>query len=795
MAQTNNLILEGSSFAEIATCIANCPPGIIPGLDLNKTDQNYSECPVINLTDSPLDNRTVTVLGLGLNYCPTPKPPELIDLVKDTDQFLRRMTLQNFFHDEDDDKPIEAAERHPLDRFHPKSTWTPARGFDPVLDAFCHTIRDKVRTAHIPPQGTRTTNLNRTQRRLLNKLEKDPHTTIKKGDKGSSIVVMHSVDYARECYRQLSDKSTYQHIPADLTTRHNQEVDVILDKMSAADAITEKQLRGLRNSDPRTPKFYILPKIHKQNVTGRPILSGNGGPTEKISALVDECIKHYVPLLPSYIKDTTDFIRKIESLPKLPENTLLVTLDVTSLYTNIPNTEGISAVLDKVVRDKARILAARWIKELLELVLLKNNFEFNGSHFLQIGGTAMGTRVAPSLANIFMGKIEKKLLDSYPMRPTVWWRYIDDIFCLWTHGQDELTKFIHHLNTQHRTIKFTMENSHDRVNYLDTTVILKNNKLSVDLYTKPTDTHNYLHYTSCHPKHCTQSGPYSQYLRLKRNCTDHNDYTKHCTTMTQHYTRRGYPKTILESNLEKATNKTRDQLLEPGTAKNKKERNPRIPFILTFNPRNPDMKKIVMETWSMLTHSKKAKALYLQNPPIFAYRRCPNIKDTLMNAKIRYPKPHAGTQGKVLLNPPQDCTRINCQICKLLNHDRTTANAITNKFHNIPTRASTATCEDSNLIYLLTCLHCRKQYVGETKRTFRTRLKEHLADTKHQRDTPVANHFNQKDHSARHIAAKVLEVIPKDPTSSHGTSTRKKHEKSWILKLQSLTPSGINIYV
>jgi len=63
---------------------------------------------------------------------------------------------------------------------------------------------------------------------------------------------------------------------------------------------------------------------------------------------------------------------------------------------------------------------------LLELVLTKNNFEFNEEHYLQIAGTAMGTRVAPSYANIFMAQFEQKFVDIYkPHSPFVWKRYID----------------------------------------------------------------------------------------------------------------------------------------------------------------------------------------------------------------------------------------------------------------------------------------------------------------------------------------------------------------------------------
>ena len=130
----------------------------------------------------------------------------------------------------------------------------------------------------------------------------------------------------------------------------------------------------------------------------RPIISGIGNATEKISHFVDEHIKPFVSSIPSYIRDITDFISQIENITDLPDKFYLVTLDVTSLYTNIPyNHEGILAVARCLTNNKPDYSTGySSILELLKLVLHSNNFEFNGNHYLQIGGTAMGTRVAPS---------------------------------------------------------------------------------------------------------------------------------------------------------------------------------------------------------------------------------------------------------------------------------------------------------------------------------------------------------------------------------------------------------------
>ena len=91
--------------------------------------------------------------------------------------------------------------------------------------------------------------------------------------------------------------------------------------------------------NPKPGQFYILPKIHKQGNPGRPTVSSNSHPTERISQFVDYHLKPLVQTTQSFIKDTTHFLNKLEQLGQLPQNALLVTLDVSSLYTNIPHNE------------------------------------------------------------------------------------------------------------------------------------------------------------------------------------------------------------------------------------------------------------------------------------------------------------------------------------------------------------------------------------------------------------------------------------------------------------------------
>lgn len=126
---------------------------------------------------------------------------------------------------------------------------------------------------------------------------------------------------------------------------------------------------------------------------------------------------------------------------QLPENTILVSMDVTSLYTNIPHDDGIAACKEAWEQRTVKEPPTECLVEMLTMVLKHNNFTFNGDHYLQINGTAMGTKMAPSYANIFMGSLEKRLLQTAPKQPLSWFRFIDDVDMKWAHTEEELDDF------------------------------------------------------------------------------------------------------------------------------------------------------------------------------------------------------------------------------------------------------------------------------------------------------------------------------------------------------------------
>ena len=134
-------------------------------------------------------------------------------------------------------------------------------------------------------------------------------------------------------------------------------------------------------------------------------------------------------------------MKKLNELRDLPVDFILYTIDVVGLYPNIPHKEGLEPIrkaLDK--REDQTISTDSLI--LLTVCVLKNSvFKHDMRYFKQLNGTAIGTKIAPPYAVLFMGYLEDKILNSLVERALVWWRYIDDMFMIWQHGEETLKEF------------------------------------------------------------------------------------------------------------------------------------------------------------------------------------------------------------------------------------------------------------------------------------------------------------------------------------------------------------------
>ncbi|CAM5115567.1 unnamed protein product [Eretmochelys imbricata] len=328
-------------------------------------------------------------------------------------------------------------------------------------------VMGQVMLLHLPH------NLSHAERNAIHSLRNNSDIIIKKADKGGAVVIMNRSEYEQEAARQLSNTSFYKPLPYDPTESYQKQLQHMLKKLPEK---AQDQIRTDTPLEPRPGIFYLLPKIHKPGTPGRPIISGIGTLTAGLSGYVDSLLRPYATSTPSYLRDTTDFLRKLQSIGDLPDNTILATMDVEALYTNIPHKDGLQAVRNTIPDN----VTANLVAELCDFVLTHNYFTFGDNVYLQISGTAMGTRMAPQYANIFMADLEQRFLSSRPLKPLLYLRYIDDIFIIWTHGKEALEEFHHDFNNFHPTINLSLVQSTQEIHFLDTTMFWFNLDLNLE---------------------------------------------------------------------------------------------------------------------------------------------------------------------------------------------------------------------------------------------------------------------------------------------------------------------------
>lgn len=158
----------------------------------------------------------------------------------------------------------------------------------------------------------------------------------------------------------------------------------------------------LYEKHPKTLVLSLLPKIHKalRNSPGRPIVSKRRYILNKINFFLDRVLREYAIQTKSYIKDMSDFLLKI-ALLTIPEDFILASFDVVSLYTSIDHVRGTDVVKKAIDKSDLSIICKNFIIDLLTLYLTCNYFTFDNQIYMQSRSTAMGANVAPIYANIF----------------------------------------------------------------------------------------------------------------------------------------------------------------------------------------------------------------------------------------------------------------------------------------------------------------------------------------------------------------------------------------------------------
>ena len=414
---------------------------------------------VVDLTSQGLTCEQVVALGLGLSFNQPSTNRDMINAVAQFDYFSYRYCNQ-------------VAQ---LDNL---------KGLIPVL---LHSM--KCEMPYLPLR----------YRTAITELAGAVNIRILPADKGGKVVAMDNSAYLEKANSLLSDTVTYRALLSNPVERVRREFKKNLLTLIAScpDAQICEQLM------PRTSNlsyFHAIPKIHKDNIPLRPIVSNIGSVNRPLSKWISKYTSPYIGTFsPSHIRNSLEFTSKLSELSGEVDVTRLkmVSFDVASLFTNVP----VEEVLDFLVRKSDEGLFNTPVPigifmDMVRLCVGSNFFEFEGRYFEQIFGVAMGNPISPILANLFMEYFETELLPSLSTRPKYWFRYIDDVFAL-VDEEFEIGSFLEELNALRPTIKFTAEYEiNGKLPFLDTLVHRTGNIFKFSIYRKPTHSNMYLHYFS-----------------------------------------------------------------------------------------------------------------------------------------------------------------------------------------------------------------------------------------------------------------------------------------------------------
>ena len=338
-----------------------------------------------------------------------------------------------------------------------------------------------------------------------------------------------------------------------------------------------------------------------------------------------------------------------------------------------------------------------------------------------------------------------------------------------------MKSFLEHINAAHPTIKFTADYSTEKVNFLDVQVIKKQDKLVTDLFVKSTDSHQYLDYSSCHPKYCKNLIPYSRALRLNRICSDASSFDKRCNELESWLQKRGYNDALVRNKILAARKFSRTELLH----REKQKKKQKMTLNISYHPAYQGLDRILRKIHVTLTFDKEHGKVF-EDIPIIGFRRGKSLKDLLVRAKV----PPLITENR----SSGSCLGKRCLTCPFIESSTSFTSKKGVTYH---IRQPNLNCNSKNVVYLLSCKTCGVQYVGSCTTKFRLRFNNYKScNRKHfEQVVPQQNlhsHFDTLGHNG--ISDFSFTLIDQ----AENEKCLRKRERFWQYKLETFIPHGLN---
>ena len=460
-------------------------------------------------------------------------------------------------------------------------------------------------------------------------------------------------------------------------------------------------------------KGYIHISSVPDNLTSRPIVSNINSVTSKLSALIDAVLKPCTTLVPSYIRDSHDFISK---LPKrINVDTTFVSWDICSLYTKIPNELGILAVqywLSKDVHDPR--LSKIFIIKAVKIVLKFNTFKWKNRFFRQINGVAMGTKAAPIYAILTIGFLEIQFYNTCAnvlgeiaanYIKTQFRRFLDDCFIIWECKYGPIEVVTNILNGLDSNIQYTVNMDRDKLPFLDILIYRRGDALHTDLYVKSTDSQVILSFTSNHPRHILRNIPYVLAKRIKTLVSEPRQVELQLKKLSQRLMDSKYPRQLVMDALNI------DYCIGNRTIDNNTNKTKIYPLVFPYHRKATQVTSSLQRSIESLRCYNSTRHILQNNRTCLSFKSSPKLLQIIKKPTYSITK----------------CNQTRCKTCQIIVE----GGAI-----HLPNRQAlypnaNMNCCTKNVIYCLICDTCFSIYIGQTQCMLRNRMTLHRQHTNH----------------------------------------------------------------
>ena len=569
---------------------------------------------------------------------------------------------------------------------------------------------------------------------------------IKSADKGEVIVIMSSNYYHEMCMNELSKENVYKRLgkvnPSKLVYR------IVVDFANRYKHIlTKKEYQYLTEKKYKIANFYSLPKLHKSasinhllrdgeeyihikeftdSIEGRPIVGGPISHTSGISEMIHIITKPIIECIPHILRDTFDFIERCNI--NVPDGTLVGTADIKALYTNLTKDLVMRAMeywFNRYSQDIPILqrFGLDFIMQGLDIILDHNYFLFADEYYQQIQGFAMGTKAAVNCANLGLGYLEIKAFAELPKLYPIdfvnyfienYFRFLDDVDYSWLKDFNP-QPFQSLFNELDPNIKYIFSNLSKEADFLDVHQKVVGYEVELDVYRKPTDSFNYLHCSSCHPRPTRDNIALSLAKRIVKISSHNRDVR--LDELMQNLIARGHPRDrILEKFGEVFSPSMRPKLEEDTMV-----------FTMTHNP-SIGYPKGKIKTVLQDIQGDTMKRVFKNTRVVFGTRQPESLRKSFVRSKFSFVK-----QKKKKVSGLFICRRG----CKYHRHGYITpclSFRFGRKQEFFWEYRRFFDCNAKNVIYVLVCRKCWKFYIGETS-DMKKRTRKHKSDVRHPKNS------------------------------------------------------------